>query len=106
VFLGAIFPKLNAKYAYNIDTGFFIFFCILILLKQVLFLVWYYRIKKKRKRIREEKFELNPDIFTSQKSIANNQRPAVLKFLNIWKHKKANLKNHTEVKIQQNETIL
>jgi hypothetical protein len=78
----------------------------LILLKQVLFLVWYYRIKKKRKRIREEKFELNPDIFTSQKSIANNQRPAVLKFFNISKHKKANIKNHSEVKIEQNETIL
>ena len=70
--LGAIFPKLKPQYAYKIDNGFFVFFCVLILLKQVLFLVWYFRIKRKRRRIREEKFELNPEIFTSQKSIAKS----------------------------------
>ena len=105
--MGAIFPKLKEKNAYNIDKGFFIFFCILILLKQVLFIIWYIRIKKKRKKIRKEKFKLNEEVFTSQKSIVKRERPIVLKYLNIWKFKKTNLKPQIDIESQceQKETV-
>ena len=103
--MGAIFPNLKEKDAYNIDKGFFKLFCILILLKQVIFFIWYLRIKKKRENIPKENFKLNDE--ASEKSNDRRERPIVLKYLNNWTLKKNNSKHQIDIESQneQNQTV-
>jgi hypothetical protein len=53
--MGALFPKLSPELAYNLDKGAFLFFCCLILTKQVLFIIWVIKVNRYRKKVRENK---------------------------------------------------
>ena len=53
--MGALFPKFSPELAYNLDKGAFLFFCCLILTKQVLFIIWVIKVNRYRKKVRENK---------------------------------------------------
>ena len=53
--MGAIFPKIPENIGYIVDLVFFGFFCGLILIKQVLFLVWVLKVQRYRKKVREHR---------------------------------------------------
>ena len=67
--MGAFFTKLPEDLSYSIDKGFFVFFCFLILFKQLLFFVWVMRIKVYRRKVAEGKIiKLNDEIIRSESS--------------------------------------
>ena len=70
--MGAIFPLLPQKFAYNLDKGFFIFFCVLIFFKQILLVYWIIRRYNFRKKFHNDNavVVLNRQIFLSTVNIS------------------------------------
>ena len=79
--MGASFPKFSETFAYNLDKSVFLFFCGLILLKQILFINWAVKVTVSR----------NKAFFENEMCIelANEEeksRLSSLKFFNVTKY--------------------
>ena len=72
--MGALFPTLAPEIGYQIDIGFFWFFCLLVFLQQVLFVIWIIKVNLYRRKVLEGKVvKLNDENIGSAESLSFNE---------------------------------